>query len=76
MSKSNMPAHNTGRANVPKGTRHGQPQVAPNNGPSSKNPSSGGSKPNMPAHNVKNTGVSLGHTKHGVGQVPGYLKGK
>lgn len=36
------------------------------------------SKPTIDSHNVTGSRgkVQLGHTKHGVGQVPGYLKGK
>lgn len=75
MGLSNMPASNKGSASVPHGTRHGKTAIV---GDTAKghDPSMGGSKPNMPTKNKGNASVSLGHTKHGVGQVPGYLKGK
>jgi hypothetical protein len=33
-----------------------------------------GSKANMPANNTTDRSVKMGNTKHGVGEVPGYLK--
>ena len=32
-------------------------------------------RPNMPANNVTDSKVVLGHTKHAPGTVPGYLRG-
>jgi hypothetical protein len=74
MSLANMPASNSGKASVPHGTRHSATSIAGGK-TSGADPKSGGSKPNMPANNVTDKKVNLGHTKHGVGEVPGYLKG-
>lgn len=71
---ANMPANNVGTHATPLGTSHKSTFLTP--GPASKSTSHPSGKPNMPAKNAPNSSVPLGTTKHGVGQVPGYLRGK
>ena len=72
-----MPAKNTGDFPVSLGTTHSS-KFGHNVKPASaqqgaKQPK--GSKAKMPANNVTDRAVKLGNTKHGVGSVPGYLRG-
>lgn len=77
MSKANMPANNKGSFPVSLGSTHsskfgsGVKPVAAQKGASQK----GGTKAKMPANNITDKKVALGHTKHAVGEVPSYLKG-
>jgi hypothetical protein len=71
-----LPANNVGTFPVKLGTSHNS-AFGSNTGPSKGTngvTQSKGSKANMPANNVTDKAVTLGHTKHGVGQVPSYLK--
>lgn len=67
----NMPANNVGTFPVTMGNTHSSKFA--------KQTSTGGAKAhgkaNMPANNTTDKKVVVGHTKHGVGEVPGYLKG-
>jgi hypothetical protein len=74
---ANMPANNVGEFKLKLGggqsSKFGQgvkPATA-QKGASQK----GGTKAKMPANNITDKKVALGHTKHAVGEVPGYLKG-
>lgn len=87
---ANMPANNVGTHSTSLGSTHsssfkkaahnprsivGQGMdkpTTPNVGGDS-GPVKGGSK--MPTNNSTDKKVALGHTKHGVGEVPGYLRG-
>lgn len=75
----NMPSNNHGTFPVNLGAGQSS-QFGKRTGPSTKtggvNQSSTGGKANMAANNTTDKAVVLGHTKHGVGQVPGYLKGR
>lgn len=77
----NMPAKNNGTFKPSLGTTHDSKfkQTAAGT-PASKKGGSDASKVsakvNMPANNVTNNTPAMGNTKHGVGQVPGYLKHK
>lgn len=76
---ANMPANNHGTFPVSLGTTHNSKfgkGVGPSQAQSGSSQSSTGGKANMPANNVTDKKVVLGHTKHGVGEVPGYLKGR
>lgn len=75
-----MPANNSGTFPVSLGTTH-KSKFGKGVGPSTKTSGAsqqgkGGGKANQPANNVTDTKFALGTTKHGVGEVPGYLKAK
>jgi hypothetical protein len=73
---ANMPANNKGTFPVKLGagqkSKFGQGvgMASAQKGADQKS----GSKANMQANNVTDRTVKLGNTKHGVGNVPGYLK--
>ena len=75
---ANMPANNNGTFPYNTGTTHksafGQGVSAKAGNTGAKQTKSGGA--NMSANNITDNKVVLGHTKHGVGQVPGYLRSK
>lgn len=76
---ANMPANNHGT--FPVKVAAGQKSkfgagVGPGTSQGGSNQSSTGGKANMPANNTTDKKVVLGHTKHAVGEVPGYLKGR
>lgn len=85
-----MPANNIGTHAAPLGTSHKSTFLKPgpvgagisgrqdgskttDTGKNSSTSNNG--RPNMPANNVTDSKVVLGHTKHAVGTVPGYLRG-
>jgi hypothetical protein len=80
---ANMPAKNAPVRSVPLGTTHSSqfakkgnlPSKAANGNlqPQRAAPATSG-KPNLPTKNNITTHVPLGTTKHGVGQVPSYLR--
>jgi hypothetical protein len=75
---ANMPANNHGT--FPVTLAAGQKsKFGTGTGPSTAQggtaQSATGGKANMPSHNAISKNVVLGHTKHAVGEVPGYLKG-
>lgn len=75
---ANMPANNSGTFPVKLGS--GQPSkfgksVGPGKAQQAVKQSKTGGTANMPAANGSSKNVALGTTKHGVGQVPGYLRG-
>ena len=74
---ANLPANNVGTFPVSLGSTHSSKFGV---GVGAKAAQGGltqskGSKANMPANNKTDKAVKLGTTKHGVGAVPGYLKG-
>lgn len=78
MSKANMPAINKGAFPVSLGSTHSSKfgaGVKPTAAQKGAKQSGKGGKANMSANNVTDKKVALGHTKHAVGGVPGYLKG-
>jgi hypothetical protein len=80
---ANMPAKNAPVRSVPLGTSHKSqfaksgsvPSKAANGNlqPQRPAPATSG-RPNLPSKNNTGTHVPLGTTKHGVGQVPSYLR--
>jgi hypothetical protein len=77
---ANMPANNVGTFPVSKGTTHSS-KFGTGVKPATQQKGStqvgkGSSKANTPANNITDTKLPLGTTKHGVGEVPGYLKAK
>lgn len=75
-AKANMPANNVGTHSANTGTTHKSTFTSA--GPNPRNITGPIGSANMPAHNKTGTRGSrknMGTTKHGVGQVPGYLKG-
>lgn len=72
--RGHMPANNTPSGSVPLGSTKGKSAIMASSGANvgSKHPS----KSNMPAHNKANSAPKMGNTKHGVGEVPAYLRGK
>lgn len=73
---ANMPANNSTNYPVKLGSGQSSKFAKSSGGGVSSSSQSGSAKGNLPTHNGPSKKVNLGHTKHGVGQVPGYLKGK
>lgn len=69
-----MPVSNSGSASVPHGTRHGATKVVPGSAATGSAPKKTSGATHMPVSNVGHKSVPLGNTKHGRGEVPGYLK--
>lgn len=73
--RAQMPTANTPRGkSVPLGTTKGHSAILASSGANTANKKGGRS--NMPTHNKTNSAPKMGTTKHGVGEVPGYLKGR
>lgn len=75
-ASANMPANNVGTHATPLGSSHNSTFKSP--GPNPRSITGPIGNANMPAHNKTGTRGSrknMGTTHHGVGQVPGYLKG-
>jgi hypothetical protein len=74
-----LPANNNGTFPVKLGVGQNS-NFGKNTGPASAQKSAqqpkGSAKANLQTHNGPRTNVSLGTTKHGVGEVPGYLQHK
>lgn len=73
---ANMPANNHGTFPVKLGSGM-KSKFGKSTGPAKAQGGTSqpkGVKANMPANNTNDKSVKLGHTKHGVGEVPGYLK--
>lgn len=71
MNKANMPISNVTSGKQALGSTHSSKMAKSSFGGGPKV----AGKHNMPANNVTDKKVTLGNTKHGVGTVPGYLKG-
>lgn len=73
-----LPANNVGTMPLPKlGSHHGSSIVANSmeKGVAPAKQTSKG-KQNLPTHNDGSSSIQMGTTKHSVGSVPAYLKGK
>ncbi len=77
---ANMPANNHGTFPTKIGAGQHSSKFGNNVKPATAqkgvNQSMTGGKANTPANNITDNKVVIGHTKHGVGEVPNYLKGR